>query len=222
MNAGLILAGGKGERLTGYDRPKQFIEVGGKLLIEYCLQAFKQCSAIALICIVAAEEYRQSLGDCICADPGKSRQHSVYSGLKALRMYGPERVVIHDAARPLVTAADIRGVISAAMGFDGAMPALPVTDTIYHSADGKTITATLNRDVLFAGQTPECYDFRKYLEIHERLTDDALAGIRGSSEAAVDKGMRIAIYRGNEGNFKVTGEEDLERFRAIVERSGRL
>jgi 2-C-methyl-D-erythritol 4-phosphate cytidylyltransferase len=220
MNAGLILAGGKGERLTGQGKPKQFIEVGGKALILYCLQAFEQCPDISLVCVVIAEDRRGVLeGDYIYAKPGKSRQHSSYNGLLALKRYSPERVVIHDAARPLVTAEDITALVRAADGFDGATPVLPVTDTIYQSADGKTIGGTLKRDGLFAGQTPECYDFKKYLAAHEEQTDDELLKIRGGSELAVRFGMRIALCEGNPYNFKITINADLERFRETVEKN---
>jgi 2-C-methyl-D-erythritol 4-phosphate cytidylyltransferase len=222
MNAGLILAGGKGERLAGYDTPKQFIEVGGTALILYCLQAFEQCPDIALVCVVIDEDRRGVLsGDYVCAAPGKSRQHSSYSGLLALKRYNPARVVIHDAARPLVTASDITDLIMAADIFDGATPVLAVTDTIYRSVDGKTIGETPDRDGLFAGQTPECYDFKKYLAAHEKLTDDELSKIRGSSELAARFGMKIALAKGNPDNFKVTTKADLERFRAMVENRSR-
>jgi 2-C-methyl-D-erythritol 4-phosphate cytidylyltransferase len=221
LNAGLILAGGKGERLTGYGKPKQFIEINGKPLILYCLRAFEKCADIALVCVVAAEEWRPILGDYVYATPGKSRQHSIYNGLLALKKYSPGRVVIHDAARPSVTAADIEGVVSASIGYDGATPALRVTDTTYQSVDGITIASALNRDTLFAGQTPECYDFEKYLTLHEKLPDSELAAVRGSSEPAVGFGMRIALCKGNPRNFKITTNSDLERFRAIVE-SGKL
>jgi 2-C-methyl-D-erythritol 4-phosphate cytidylyltransferase len=218
MNAGLILAGGKGERLTGTGMPKQFVKVGGKPLLLYCLQAFEECPDISLLCVVIAEDRHGVLdGVYVCAEPGKSRQHSIYSGLLALSRYDPSRVVIHDAARPLVTAAEITALIRAAETCDGATPGLPVTDTIYQSADGKTIGKTLPRDELFAGQTPECYDFKTYLAAHAKLTDDELSRIRGSSEPAVGFGMRIALCKGNPNNFKVTTKGDLERFRARAE-----
>jgi 2-C-methyl-D-erythritol 4-phosphate cytidylyltransferase len=218
MSAGLILAGGKGERLTGHNTPKQFIEVGGSPLILYCLRAFEQCPDISLVCVVIAEDRRSVLdGDYVRAEPGISRQHSIRNGLLALKRYNPKRVVIHDAARPLVTAEDITALIRAAEPCDGATPVLPVTDTVYRSADGKTIGDALNRDELFAGQTPECYDFKKYLAAHEKPTDEELLRIRGSSELAVGFGMQIAICEGNPDNFKITTNADLERFRAMVE-----
>ena len=217
INAGLVLAGGMGLRLPGHGRPKQFVEAGGKPLIMHCLQAFGQCPGIALVCVVAAEEWRHMLGDYIFAAPGKSRQHSIYNGLLALERRSPARVVIHDAARPLVTVEDIAGVIRASHGHDGATPALAVTDTMYRSIDGGTISEALSRDGLFAGQTPECYAFLKYLRIHKQASDEELSSARGSSELAVRHGLRIAICKGNPGNFKVTTAADLERFRGMVE-----
>jgi 2-C-methyl-D-erythritol 4-phosphate cytidylyltransferase len=219
MNAGLLLAGGKGERLAS-DIPKQCIELGGRPLMSYALSVLEKCADIDLICVVIAGQYRNLLnGDYVFALPGKSRQHSVYNGLSALSRYSPKLVVVHDAARPLVTADDISGCIRASDGYDGATPALPVSDTVYRSADGRAITALLNRDELFTGQTPECYDFEKYLNAHKNLSDGELSGIRGSSEIAVKSGMRIALCKGNADNFKVTTNADLERFRMIAERS---
>jgi len=219
VNAGLILAGGNGSRLLGYDKPKQFIEVCGKPLIRYCLRAFERCSDITCICIVAADEWRGILGnDYIFAEPGKSRQHSVYNGLLALGRINPENVIIHDAARPLVTASNISALIRSANNYDGATPALPVTDTIYLSGDGKTITQALNRDELFAGQTPECYNYEKYINIHWKLSCEELANIRGSSEIAFKYNMKIAVCEGSPDNFKITTKADLERFREIMEK----
>ena len=216
MNAGLILAGGTGERLTGFSKPKQFINICRKPLASYCLQVFEDSADIGMICVVAATEWRSMLGKYVYAAPGRSRQHSIYNGLLALEKYAPERVVIHDAVRPFVTCADISGVIASSIDCDGAMPVLPVTDTVYQSTDGKTITASLNRDILVAGQTPECYSFNKYLAIHEALSDKQLSDIRGSSELAVYGNMRIALSKGSYNNFKITTNADFERFCSII------
>lgn len=219
MNAGIILAGGKGERLSS-DIPKQFIEIEGQPLINYALSVFNECNDIDLICVVVDEKYRAILnGEYVFAEPGISRQHSILNGLCALKAHSPSYVVVHDAARPLVTETDICGCIKGAKGYDGATPGLPVTDTTYQSTDGKTITKALNRDELFAGQTPECYDFKKYLALNESLSDSELSKVRGSSEVAVNYGMQIAICKGNLDNFKITTNTDLERFKSIVRKS---
>jgi 2-C-methyl-D-erythritol 4-phosphate cytidylyltransferase len=217
MNAALILAGGTGERLSELGSPKQFYEVGGKPIIQYALSSFESCADIGLVCVVIAEQWRHLLGDFAFADPGKTRQHSIYNGLCVLRAYSPELVVVHDAVRPLITSSDVSDCIIAAKGYDGSTPFLPVKDTIYQSTDGETITALLDRDKLFIGQTPECYDFAKYLAIHERLSDGELSEIRGSSEIAVRGEMTIHLFKGNERNLKITTASDLKYLKHLME-----
>ena len=222
MTGAILLAGGAGLRLGGQGRPKQYVEIGGKPMIEYALDAFEACAAIDKIAIVASEEWRDFIrtGPKFAgfAPPGPSRQASIHSALSMLRnILGEDDVVaIHDAARPLVTEDDICACLRAIRGYDGATPVLPPKETIYRSVDGETITALLNRDELFAGQTPEAYRFGKYLAAHERVDwSDA----RGSSEVAFKAGMKIRLYPGNPLNFKVTDAADLDRLRLLPEGS---
>jgi 2-C-methyl-D-erythritol 4-phosphate cytidylyltransferase len=196
----------------------------------YSLRVFMNCAEISHIVVVAPREWHTRIsswpGACGAdkslrfAPPGGTRQHSVYSGLCALQNILSESalVVVHDAARPLVTARDIKDCLRAAKGRDGATPVLPPRETIYKSADGRTIAALLNRDELFAGQTPEAYRFGKYLAAHGRFD---LSGIRGGSELAFKAGMKIRLYPGNPLNFKVTNIEDLEYLRFLLERGER-
>lgn len=221
MTAGLILAGGTGTRIVGYDTPKQFLEVGGKTIISYCLETFRNCTEIDMICVVADEQWHFQIGDYLFAPAGSSRQQSIYNGLKALKPYTPEYVIIHDSARPCVTVDDIRNLKLAALEFDGATPSLPVTETIYRSFNKKTIANTLNRDELFLGQTPECYDFEQYFAAHEKYAD-MLDCFRGSSEIAVNAGMKISLCKGNPNNFKITTNDDLNRFKKIIGEGGGL
>jgi 2-C-methyl-D-erythritol 4-phosphate cytidylyltransferase len=216
LNAGLILAGGKGERLTGYNTPKQFLEVCGKMIISYCLDVFAKCKDIDIVCVVADAAFRAQIGGYIYAEPGASRQISIYNGLKELKEYAPKNVVIHDSARPLVTVRDISELLKSAEGFDGATPCLPVNETIYRSINGCTIESALNRDELVIGQTPECYNFEMYLAANEKFAN-MLNSFRGSSEVAVKAGMKIALAKGNPDNFKITSNADLKRFREIAE-----
>jgi 2-C-methyl-D-erythritol 4-phosphate cytidylyltransferase len=187
----------------------------------YALNALEQCAGIDKIVVVAPKIWRYKIPGAAkfhaFAEPGETRQHSIYNGLLALRdaFGGDGLVVIHDAARPFATARDVDGCIRAACGYDGATPALPLKDTVYRSADGHTVTALLNRDELFAGQTPECYAFGKYLAAHEGAD---LSGIRGSSELAFNAGMRIRLFDGNPRNIKITASEDFEYLLACWER----
>lgn len=215
LNAGLILAGGKGERILGYDTPKQFIEIRGKMVISYCLETFEKSPDIDIICVVADRQWHSRIGDYLFAEAGITRQHSIYNGLQVLRPYAPQSVIIHDSARPCVTIGDIRELIRCGLTYDGATPSLPVVETVYRSFNGKTIANTLNRDELFIGQTPELYHYEQYYAAHQKY-NDMLSDFRGSSEIAVNAGMKIALCTGNPGNFKITTNSDLEKFKDII------
>jgi 2-C-methyl-D-erythritol 4-phosphate cytidylyltransferase len=229
MNAALLLSGGLGERLGSLGLPKQFYEVDGKPIIMYSLLCLEKCAGISFIVIVAPEEWQERIVDWLrhygiskfrmFTLPGRTRQHSVYNGLLALRNVLSDRdyIVVHDAARPMVSVQDVSDCVDTAAGGDGATPSIKVSDTIYKSTDGVWITELLNREELLAGQTPECYDFGKYLAAHDQLTDDEIAKIRGSSEIAFKSGMRIRLYNGNPGNMKISTLADLRYFEYLVD-----
>lgn len=234
MAEGIILAGGRSERLDSFGVPKQFAEIGGVPLIMCCLESFEKCNDIDGYVIVAEKSWRGKLRKWLddfgavkfrkFALPGDTRQHSVYNGLLAVQPFSPDRVVVHDAARPLITDAFISECIaqSKADGFDGATPALPMSDTVYRSTNGQSITHLLNRDEILAGQTPECYDFSKYLKAHEALSDEEIGAIRGSSEIAFKAGMNIKLFEGERINIKITTIEDVRDFIHIVDDIRRL
>lgn len=227
MNTAIILAGGVGSRM-GVDRPKQYLVVNKKPIIVYCLEIFEKHTNIDKIVIVVSDEWKDYVIEnadkygitkvCGYAPAGRTRQHSIYNGLKAAEENAPDTdvVIIHDAARPLVSDKIIDDCITGAVEDDGAMPVISVKDTIYQSKDGKSIDKLLKRSELFAGQAPESFDFRKYLDIHNSVTDDEIAATAGSSEIAYRHGMKVRLVEGSERNFKITTIEDLETFETIV------
>ena len=125
-------------------------------------------------------------------------------------------VLIHDAARPLLSRELIAGCVRGVSEHDGVLPVLPMKDTVYFSEDGKIISGLLDRGEIFAGQAPECFNFKKYLAANEALLPDAIMAINGSTEPAVMAGMDVVMIPGDEKNFKITTKEDLERFKEIV------
>ena len=127
-------------------------------------------------------------------------------------------VMIHDAARPCLSQELIGFCLKAAGGHDGAIPVLPMKDTVYSSTDGQRISSLLERNEIFAGQAPEVFVLGKYLEANESLLPDRILQINGSTEPAVMAGMDIAMIPGEEKNFKITTQADLERFCRIIER----
>ncbi len=223
VNVALVLAGGSGSRL-GSVIPKQYIAVAGVPIIGYSLATLEKSKDVDAIVIVAAEKWRRQIANCIksqnltkfsqFADPGESRQQSVFSGLKKINTLfsSAKSVLIHDAARPNVSLDLISNCFKSMNDVDGVLPALPVKDTVYLSKDAATISTLLPREQLFAGQAPELFDFKKYFSAH--LHDmETLHLINGSSELAVKNGMKIKIIQGEEANYKITTKADLERFR---------
>lgn len=126
-------------------------------------------------------------------------------------------MLIHDAARPLLSAKQIEDCLHGAAGHDGAMPVLPMKDTVYYSEKGWCVDKLLDRRTIYAGQAPEVFLLGKYYEANRRLLPDRILKINGSTEPAIMAGMDIAMIPGDEGNFKITTRADLERFQKLVQ-----
>lgn len=228
MNLAIILSGGTGTRL-GTDIPKQYLMVQNKKIIEYTLQSFLNNDLIHKYIIVLASEWIDSLHNCgldnsskfLCfAKAGNSRQESIFNGLIQARAHGvldDDLVIIHDAARPNISCKLITDCLEPLIedkNIEGVMPVLPVKDTMYLSENGVTISSLINRDILFAGQSPEAFRFGKYLNLHYGLTSKELADVRGSSVIAYQNGLSIKLIQGDEHNYKITTRNDLEKFKS--------
>jgi len=203
---GIVPAGGSGERL-GADRPKAFVVCAGRPLIDWSLEVLEDvCDRV----VVAAPQDWLRDG---WVEGGPSRSASVRNALAAV----PEArtVVVHDAARPLVTRELVEACVGALMGVDGAIAAAPVTDTVKEAYPDGTVLRTLDRSRLWAVQTPQVFraeSLRRALDVDEALlaaaTDDA-----SLVEAA---GGTIRLVEAPPGNFKVTTEGDLARAEAAL------
>lgn len=223
MNIAIVLSGGTGTRL-GAEVPKQYIRVNGKTIISYCLDVLEGCQEIDAIQIVADESWQDVILESEMTKfkgfsrPGANRQLSILSALEDVKKYASENdvVIVHDAARPCVSGEMFVDLICACGESDGALPVLPMKDTVYMSADGKSITSLLNRSQIFAGQAPEAFLFGKYYEANVRLLPDDILKINGSTEPAIMAGMDVAMIPGDERNFKITTVQDFERFRQLV------
>lgn len=228
MNTAIILAGGTGTRLGG-NIPKQYIQVKDRPVISYCLEQFFDNDAVEGIQIVADEAWHDLIRDSIekmefmhkwkgFSKPGKNRQLSIFHGLEDVKRYAADDsyVMIHDAARPFVKKEFIKRCFARAENHDGVMPVLPMKDTVYLSKDGKRVTSLLDREKIFAGQAPEVFRLGAYFEANKALLPEQILSIRGSTEPAVMAGLDIVMIDGDEENFKITTEEDLNRFRQKI------
>lgn len=233
MNIALILSGGTGTRMGG-DIPKQYIKVGGKPIFTYCAESLLSHDRIDAIQIVADPLWQEEIlgwykraGSSLWekkfrgfSSPGETRQLSIYHGLEDIMEYADDTdyVFIHDAARPLLSAEIIADCLDGASDHDGAMPVLPMKDTVYYSRSGNVVDRLLDRSTIFAGQAPEVFLLGRYYEANRSLFPDRIWEINGSTEPAVLAGMDIAMIPGDEKNFKITTMADLERFRSIIDK----
>jgi len=230
MNIVMILAGGRGARLGG-DIPKQYIEVDDKPVIGYCMDTVFNHALVDAVQIVADISWRDYILEYLentekipgearskwrgFSAPGSNRQMSIYHALEDILQYASpdDYVMVHDAARPLVSSACITASFEKVREHDGILPVLPMKDTVYLSEDGKRVSSLLDREKIFAGQAPETFRLGKYYEANRALLPDRIREINGSTEPAVLAGLDVAMTAGDEGNFKITTKADLERFR---------
>ncbi len=207
----LIVAAGRGRRCGG-DTPKQYREIGGEPVLRRTLQAFLSHPRIGGVRAVIhpddRDDYERAADGLDVLAPvlgGETRQESVRLGLESLKGPSPDIVLIHDAARPFVGQDLILRVLDALEDAPGAIPALPMTDTIKRGQNGR-IEGTVERDGLWRAQTPQGFRYAAILDAHIRfagreMTDDAALAERA--------GLDVALVEGDEKNVKLTTGEDL-------------
>lgn len=227
MRTALVLAGGTGSRM-GEGIPKQYRVVAGKPIIQYVLEVLAVSECIDAIQIVADEMWHMYIKEMMSDNvlrkfrgfsmPGETRQGSVLNGLKDIEILHPETetVLIHDAARPLLSVELIGKCFGALKGHDGVLPVLPMKDTVYYSENGTNVSSLLERPKIYAGQAPEVFRFRKYLEANEKLSEERFREICGSTEPAIEAGMDVVMIPGDEMNFKITTSQDMARLEEII------
>lgn len=207
----LIVAAGRGLRVGG-GIPKQYRPLGGEPVLRRTVRAFLRHPAIDVVrCVVHPEDralYGAALHGLPLADPvlGRAaRQGSVRAGLEACA--GAERVLIHDAARPLVPAGVIDRVLGALDdGADGATPVVPVADTLCR-ANGEAVA----REGLHRVQTPQGFRYDAILRAHRAACDDLATDDAGLARAA---GLAVALVPGDEAAMKLTDAQDFLRAEA--------
>ena len=211
--AAILVAAGSGSRF-GAETPKQFLTVAGKPVIRHAaealaihvslLQPVGEAASIAAVL--------EGVAGCLPAVPGgATRQESVRAGLEALVPHAPDVVLVHDAARPVIPEGTIPALLAALAEAPGAIPAVPVADTLKRVVRG-VITETVSRAGLFRAQTPQAFQFRPLLAAHRsgptEATDDA-----SLLEAT---GQTIEVVAGSDDNIKLTYPEDLIRLERIM------
>ena len=211
----VIVAAGRGRRL-GSDIPKQFIPLGTKTSLRRVCETFLSYRAVNWIVPVINADDQSLFHDALSGFDdlrllpatcgGDTRARSVRNGLEKLASLSPQKVLIHDAARPFLTHDVIDRVLTALDAEDGACAALPVVDALWKS-ESNNAQAQVPRDGLWRAQTPQGFDFRKILAAHR--DHDGLGG--DDVAVAREFGLRVRLVLGSPANYKITTAADLQR-----------
>jgi 2-C-methyl-D-erythritol 4-phosphate cytidylyltransferase/2-C-methyl-D-erythritol 2,4-cyclodiphosphate synthase len=207
----LIVAAGSGQRLGGL--PKQYRRLGGRPLLRHAAEAFLRHPRIAAVRGAIDPGHRtlydEATAGLALLEPvagAELRQATVRLGLESLVALAPETVLIHDAARPLVSAVLIERVAAALDGADAVLPALPVVDTLKRVSGG-VLTGEVARDGVVRAQTPQGFRFAPILTAHRAEAGRAFTDDTAVAAAA---GLAVVTVKGEEANLKITLPEDLD------------
>jgi 2-C-methyl-D-erythritol 4-phosphate cytidylyltransferase/2-C-methyl-D-erythritol 2,4-cyclodiphosphate synthase len=207
----ILVAGGSGSRF-GAGTPKQFLQLAGKPVIRHAAEALAPYvnliqpvgDQVAVAAALAGIEHLPVVPG------GTTRQDSVRAGLEALALLSlvPDVVLVHDAARPIVPAGTVPDLLAALQRAPGAIPAMPVADTLKRAGADGQISATVSREGLFRAQTPQAFHFKTLLALHRAAKDQFATDDAALLERA---GEPVLLVAGSDANIKLTYPEDAMR-----------
>ncbi len=216
MNVGIIVAGGRGERMGG-NVDKAFLSLGPKPVIAYSLQAFESCDAIDEVVIVVRRERLDSaqamarMFGCTkvraIVAGGARRQDSVRNGLAEVPT-NTAVVAVHDGARPLVTPAIVAATVESACRYGSGVAAVKITDTIKYVERGFHVTHTADRNKLWAVQTPQAFKYELLMKAFD-LVDKKKAVVTDEASAVELTGEKVRLVPSAATNIKITTADDL-------------
>jgi 2-C-methyl-D-erythritol 4-phosphate cytidylyltransferase len=205
MAVALLVAAGSGERL-GAGRPKAFVVLAGRPMLEWSLEALRAAGIDHIVVAAPPGGDELALGPDVTVVPGgAARSESVRAALAAAP---PGDVVVHDAARPLVTPGHFTAALAALADADCAVAAAPVTDTVKEAGPDRIVSATLDRSRLWAIQTPQAFR-RVALERALAVGDDVLAQATDDAWLVERTGGTVRVVESTPANLKVTTPHDL-------------
>ncbi len=226
MNIALILAGGQGLRMGG-ELPKQFMPLNDKPVIMHSILTFEKHAQIDEIYVVCHADWKDRLL-VLCNSQftltkfkgivigGETRQQSSLKGLIEIAKTASDDdiVLIHDAARPLVTDKIITENISCVKANGACVTAIKSTDTIIQSIDGKTINSTPKRSEMFSAQTPQSFKLGTILNAHETLAN--AKDVTDDASLLLKLDIPVLIVDGDIKNLKLTTEEDFKVIKQYI------
>jgi 2-C-methyl-D-erythritol 4-phosphate cytidylyltransferase len=220
-NYAIIPSGGVGKRINS-SLPKQYLKIKGKELIAYTLEIFQKNELVDAIVIAAQPDFFELLNEIKSkynldkiiniVEGGAERQNSVYNALQSINAKPSDIVLVHDAARPLLSQEILTQAITAAKSFDNVVVAIKATDTLVSGND--YIEGYLDRNTTYHIQTPQISKYSILVEAMQKAFDNNFIG---TDETILLHRLsnRVRIVEGSSLNFKVTNISDLDLFKII-------
>ncbi|HZW40341.1 MAG TPA: 2-C-methyl-D-erythritol 4-phosphate cytidylyltransferase [Ignavibacteriaceae bacterium] len=218
----VIPAGGKGVR-SGFNIPKQYVKISGKELIAYTIDVFQKNKKVNDITIAAAKGYFEILNKIVkkynfnkvtnIIEGGSERQDSVFNALTSLIISNDDFVIVHDAARPLISQKILNQSIEDAIKFGNSVVCIKAKDTLLKG--NEKVEKYVDRKDMFYVQTPQIF---RYSDLMKAMNKAKKQNFYGTDESMLIKkyiGV-VHITEGSSSNFKITSKEDIELFKKIV------
>ena len=226
MNIALIVAAGSGSRMGNADKPKQFLPIYGKPLMIHTIEAFEVHDEIDAIVVVTNEAYidqvkvwckQYDLGKIKAVVAGGDSGHNGVQAVKAISKDPKNDIVlIHDAARPLISQRIITDNIRVCEKYDAVDTVIKASDTIVRSVNEETINDIPARNELYQGQTPQSFKLSLILDAHEYVKTHEVNNVTDDCKLVLSLGKEVRLVEGSKQNFKITTFDDLMMLKALL------
>lgn len=228
---GVILAGGQGTRMGNSDKPKQFLEVGGRPILIHTVEKFAVNPDFQQIIVLAPKQWLAYTKDIIkkyirnherivIIEGGNTRNETIMNAVQYIEDAGclteDTIIVTHDSVRPFVTYRIIEENIRYAKECGACDTVIPASDTIVESRDGSFISNIPERKMMYQGQTPQSFKAKKLREIYKSLTEEERGILTDACKIYVLKNEPVHLVEGDVSNIKITYPHDLRVAEAIL------
>ncbi len=228
---GVILAGGKGTRMGNVEKPKQFMEIGGKPIIIHTIEKFIMNSEFESILVLSPKQWIKHTQDLIrkyipmddrikVIEGGVTRNDTIMNAISYIERMGRLNddtiIVTHDSVRPFVTHRILEENIKYAKEYGACDTVIPATDTIVESVDHQLISHIPDRSTMYQGQTPQSFKAKHLKDIYESLTVEEKEILTDACKILVIKGEHVHLVEGEESNIKITYPYDMRVAEALL------
>lgn len=228
---GVILAGGVGTRMGNVEKPKQFMELGGKPIIVHTIEKFIMHTEFCGILVLTPKQWMKHTEDLMkkyaavderikVIEGGSTRNETIMNAIAYIEKQGDldedTIIVTHDSVRPFLTHRIIEENIHYAREYGACDTVIPATDTIVESRNHQLISAIPDRSQMYQGQTPQSFKAKHLKDIYESLTGEEKEILTDACKILVMKGENVHLVEGEESNIKITYPYDLRVAEALL------